>query len=107
ETGYLSGRRITAVRDTSSSLGRGAVKDTYNLLADGIVALSRALASRTGSEPENWAAAHALARYFGSSLKGEAAIDWDDGAARQAFLRGVVADADRLLDLARHALAGL
>jgi Transposase DDE domain/Transposase domain (DUF772) len=107
ETGYLSGRRITAVLDTSYILGRGAVKDTYNLLADGIVALSRALASRAGREPENWAAAHALARYFGSSLKGEAAIDWDDGAARQAFLQGVVADADRLLDLARQALAGV
>jgi len=55
--------------------------------------------------PEAWAAAHGLARYFGSSVKGEAAIDWDDPAARQAFLRVVVADADRLLDVARAALA--
>lgn len=106
-TGYLPGRKIKTVLDTSYILGRGAVKDTYNLLADGIVDLSRALAHRAGSEPEDWAATHALARYFGSSLKGEAAIDWDDAAARQAFLQGVVADADRLLDLARHALADL
>jgi hypothetical protein len=107
ETGYLSGRKITAVLDTSYIFGRGAVKDTYNLLAAGIVALSRALAHRAGSEPEDWAAAHALARYFGSSLKGEAAIDWDDVAAQQAFLQGVVADADRLLALAWQTLADL
>jgi hypothetical protein len=106
-TGYLRGRPIKAVLDTSYILGRGAVKDTYNLLADGIVKLIRELARRQGSEPEDWAAVHAFSRYFGSSLKGEAAIDWDDAAARQAFLHGVVADADRLLDLARHALADL
>jgi hypothetical protein len=107
ETGYLRGRAIKAVLDTSYILGRGAVKDTYNLLADGIAKLIRALARREGREPEDWAAMHAFSRYFGSSLKGEAAIDWDDAGARQAFLHGVVADADRLLDLARHALADL
>ena len=34
--------------DTTYILGRGAVKDTYNLLADGIVKLMRALASVEG-----------------------------------------------------------
>lgn len=105
QTGYLRSRTIRAVLDTSYILGRGAVKDTYNLLADGIAKLVRALARRAGQDPEAWAAAHALARYFGTSLKGEAAIDWDDPAARQALLRSVVADADRLLEVARAALA--
>ncbi len=31
--------------DTTNILGRGAVKDTHNLLADGIVKLARALAT--------------------------------------------------------------
>ena len=31
--------------DTTYILGRGAVKDTYNLLADGIMKLMRALAA--------------------------------------------------------------
>ena len=44
------------------------------------------LAARAGSSPEEWAAEHGLARYFGSSLKGEAAIDWDDPEAREVFL---------------------
>src|SRR3972149_4682413 len=39
QTGYLKQRKIKVVLDTSNILGRGAVKDTYNLLADGIVKL--------------------------------------------------------------------
>ena len=49
QVGYLKGRKITAALDTSYILGRGAVKDTYNLLADGIVILLRALAAREDS----------------------------------------------------------
>jgi hypothetical protein len=107
QVGYLKGRRITAALDTSYILGRGAVKDTYNLLADGIVLLLRALAAREDRAPEQWALAHDLGRYGGASLKGAAGIDWDDPAARRAFLQAVVADADRLLTLAQRALAGL
>src|SRR5579884_945348 len=106
-TGYLKGRRIKAVLDTSYILGRGAVKDTYNLLADGIVKLVRALAPHAVMSPGDYAAAHGLTRYFGSSLKGEAAIAWDDPTARQEFLRAIVADADRLLALARASVADL
>ena len=104
QTGYFKSRQMRAVLDTSYILGRGAVKDTYNLLADGVVKLVRALARHAGEEPEVWAAEQGLARYFGTSLKGEAAIDWDDPAARQTFLGGVVADADRLLEMVRTAL---
>jgi DDE family transposase len=35
---------------------------------------------------------------------GEAGIDWDDPQARQAFLEGVVADADRVLMVARETM---
>ena len=34
ESGYLKPRKLRVVLDTSNILGRGAVKDTYNLLAD-------------------------------------------------------------------------
>ena len=43
ETGYMRGRRMKVVLDTTYVLGRGAVKETYNLLSDGIVKLMRAL----------------------------------------------------------------
>jgi hypothetical protein len=106
-TGYFRTRKLKVVLDTSYILGRGAVKDTYNLLADGITRLARALATATHSNPEEWAREHDLGRYFGSSLKGEAGIDWDDPEARQVFLEGVVADADRLLMVVREAMEKL
>lgn len=106
ETGYLRGRRMKAALDTTYILGRGAVKDTYNLLADGIVQVMGALAAIEGMRVKAWAKEHGLERYLGSSVKGEAAIDWDNEKARQAFLKGIVADADRVLELARQAQAG-
>lgn len=106
-TGYLRSRKLKVVLDTTYILGRGAVKDTYNLLADGIVSLARTLAAETYSSPEEWARENDLGHYFGSSLKGEAGIDWDDPEARQAFLEGVVADADRVLMVAREAMEKL
>ena len=105
QTGYLKRHKVKAVLDTSYILGHGAVKDTYNLLADGIVQLVRVLASVSGDDAESWAASRGLSRYFGTSLKGEAVINWDDAEERQAFLAGVVADADGLLETARLALA--
>jgi hypothetical protein len=104
ECGYFQGRKIKAVLDTSFILGRGAVKHTCNLLADGIVKLVHALAKASGIAAEDYAAAHDLSRYFGSSLKGEAASDWDDPTARQSLLQQIVADADRLLEVTRATL---
>jgi len=105
EGGYLKKRKIKAVVDTSYILGRGAVKDTYNLLADGIVQLIRALASLCGEEAEVWAASHGLSRYFGTSIKGEASVNWDDAEETRGFLAGIVDEADRLLEMTRGALA--
>jgi len=108
ETGYLQGRKIKVALDTTHILGRGAVKDTYNLLADGIKKLIWTLARRVERiKPEAWAETHGLGRYFGSSVKGQAEIDWDDEAAQRAFLRRIVADADRLLEMARQQLRQL
>ena len=103
--GYLKRRKIKLALDTSHIFGRGAVRDTYNLLADGIVKLLRVLASLCGSKAKAWAAREGLSRYFGSSIKGEAGIDWDDPEQRKAFLSSIVADADRLLETARQMVA--
>lgn len=113
--GKLAGsRKLTVALDTTPILGRGAVKDTYNLLADGIVAVLRVLARlagvvrRDGAGFAAWARAAGYGRYVGEvSLKGGAAIDWDDRAARERFLGDIVADADRLLEQARNARGAL
>jgi hypothetical protein len=106
QTGYLKGRRMKAAMDTTFILGRGAVKDTYNLLADGIVQVMVALAAIDGVGVKAWAKERGLDRYLGSSVKGEADIDWGNEKARQAFLESIVADADRVLELARQAQTG-
>ena len=103
ESGYLKGRGMRVALDTTNILGRGAVKDTYNLLADGIVKLLRALAAVEKSTDREWAKARGYGRYLASSVKGEATIDWSDKRARTALLAGIVADADRLLELSRQA----
>ena len=103
ESGYLKKRGMKVALDTTNMLGRGAVEDTYNLLADGIVKLLWALAAVEKSTAKEWAKAQGYKRYLGSSIKGETAIDWSDRRARAALLDSIVADADRLLELPRQA----
>jgi hypothetical protein len=104
-SGVLKSRKLKVALDTTPIFGRGAVKDTYNLLADGIRQLVRVLAQLSGQAPEVWAREHDLSRYYGSSIKGEAEIDWDNAGARQAFLDGIVVDAERLLKEAERVRA--
>ena len=103
ESGYLKRRSMRVALDTTNILGRGAVKNTFNLLADGVVKLLGALAAVERAKVEEWAKARGYGRYLASSIKGEAAIDWSDKRARTALLVGIVADADRLLELSRQA----
>ena len=103
QSGYLKKRGMRVALDTTYILGRGAVKDTYNLLADGIVKLLRVLAAVANATLPAWAEAQGYEKYFGSSIKGEATIDWSDRKARRKLLGEIVADADRLLALARQA----
>jgi hypothetical protein len=101
--GYLTSHKIRVALDTTPTLGKGAVKDTYNLLADGIEKLACRLAEVAGEAIASWADKQGLQRYFGSSLKGEAAIDWDDKAQREQLLSEIVEDGRRLLSLAEQA----
>jgi len=101
--GHLKGRMRLAV-DTTNIFGRGAVKDTYNLLGDGIILVMRALAAQEGLSVEAWAAGGKLEHYLSaSSLKGEADLDWDDAEARRKLLGEIVADADHILEEVRKA----
>jgi transposase len=103
--GYFKGKRkLKVALDTTNILGRGAVKDTYNLLADGIVLVLRVLARQAGEELEAFAESVGCGRYvLGSSLKGQAEIDWSEPRERRRFLQEVVADADRVLERVRQA----
>jgi len=94
--------------DTTHILGRGAVKDTYNLLADGIVQVLRGLARLGPFELLDVAQELGCTRYVqGSSLKGQADVDWTNPQARQRFLAEIVADAERMLRVVRGTRADL
>jgi transposase len=99
--GFLQSKKITICTDTTPIFGKGAVKDTYNLLVDGIVALVHVLAELDTTPIDVWAEHHDLRRYLAPSIKGTTTLDWDDEQQRSIFLRGIVADADRLLLAAR------
>jgi len=51
------------------------------------------LAEVEGESGATWAERQGLSRYLGSSVKGEAAIDWDDKKQRQQLLTAIVQDA--------------
>ena len=103
--GFFKGKRkLKLALDTTNILGRGAVKDTYNLLAEGIVLVLRVLAKQAGEELAISAERQGFGRYVEeSSVKGSTETDWNDAKQRKAFLSLVVADADRLLELVREA----
>jgi DDE family transposase/transposase-like protein DUF772 len=103
--GYLQSRKIRVALDTTPIFGKGAVKDTYNLLGEGIEQLACRLAEVERENGATWAKRQGLSRYFGSSVKGEAAIEWDDKKQRQQLLTAIVQDARRLLGLAEQAQA--
>jgi hypothetical protein len=105
--GLLKGTPLRIALDTKPILGRGAVEDTYNLLATGIRQLGSALAKPQRQQPADGAREHDLRRYFERSIKGGADLDWSDPEARQAFLTEIVTDARRLLRIAGMLLPAL
>jgi hypothetical protein len=93
-------QHIKLALDTTHILGRGAVRDTYNLLADGIVQVLRGLAKLIECDVLEVAEELGCARYVqGASLKGQAEVDWTDPQARQQFLGEIVTDAEQLLEV--------
>ena len=81
--GLLTGKTFRVAVDTKPIEGRGAVEDTYNLLANGIRQLASALAKSEKQQPKKWMSEHGLSRYTDPSIKGNADIDWSDAAAKQ------------------------
>ena len=106
ERGLLKGPLQVAL-DTTPILGRGAVQDTYNLIATGIRKLGGVIARCKGLSPEQWSGSQDFGRYWSdTSLKGEAGIDWSDDAQRRLFLNNLVVDAQRMLMLADEFVKG-
>lgn len=104
--GLLKRRKLDVAIDTTPVLGRGAVKDTYNLISDQIRTVVNEACALKGWQPEGVINEQGLSRHFSASVKGTVDLDWDDPAARRALIGQVVADARMALALAARALRG-
>jgi transposase len=98
--GLLKGEALSVATDTKPMDGRGAVEDTYNLLATGMGMLVSALAKKEDKDKQEWMLEFGLGRYMQTSVKGSADIDWSDKEARESFLSLIVGDARKLLEMA-------
>jgi len=94
--GWLKGE-LEVVQDSSPTIGRGAVKDTYNLLGDAIRKLVRGLAQAQGEKPLEVAKRYGIEHLFRRSTKATADIDWSSPDARRGFLQCLVATAEELI----------
>jgi len=104
EVGLLPGNLHVAF-DSSPVRGRGAVKDTYNLLSDAIVAIIRAVAGERELEVEDVAGEAGLARHLAPSIKGTENVDWNDKESVGIFLGGLLEDCKRAVSVAENITA--
>jgi transposase len=106
EAGLLGRKKLSVAIDTTPILGRGAVKDTYNLVSDAIRGLLEEICIVKGWELADVVEEQGLGRHFASSFKGSVELDWSDGKERRALVGQLVADARVALALAVQALRG-
>lgn len=104
--GLLKRKKLEVAIDTTPILGRGAVKDTFNLVSDQIRRLIKEIVALKGWGQEELVAKNGLGRHFASSLKSQFDIDWSDEAQKRAVVGQLVADARVALELAKSALRG-
>lgn len=89
--------------DSTNTDCRGAVIDTFNLVATAIGRVVRRVACALGEDVVTLAARWRVERYLARSVKGAAAIDWSDETQRNKLLTEEIADADRVRQLVAEA----
>ncbi len=106
KSGLLKRKKLEIALDTTPIFGRGAVKDTFNLLSDQIRKVVHEIVALKSYDQETLVAEHGIGRHFGSSFKSQVALDWDDAAQKRALVGQLVADAKVALELAKSAVRG-
>ncbi len=105
--GLLKRTTLSAAIDTTPILGRGAVRDTYNLVSDGIRHVVDEACRLKGWARDEIVEAEGLSRHFAASFKGSLDLDWSDEQERRAVVGQLVADARVTLALATRARRGV
>ncbi len=102
--GVLDDTALQAVDSTNTDC-RGAIIDTFNLVAAAIRQVIRVTARCLGRRSPDLARDWELSRYMARSIKGAADIDWSDEKQRNKLLTSEVRDAgalvERIRDLAK------
>lgn len=93
--GLVEDVELQAVDSTNTDC-RGAVIDTFNLVAAGVRTVINGVARWKGTAANTLAAQWELSRYMTRSIKGAAGIDWSDEKARNALITEEIQDADRV-----------
>lgn len=94
-------KRLTVALDSSPVRGRGAVKDTFNLLSDAIAGVIRAVARGRGAKATEVSEEVGLERHIeAASIKGSEVVDWDDEEQVRSFLGGLIRDCEKAVELA-------
>jgi len=106
DQGLCNSKKLEVAIDSTPIFGRGAVKDTYNLVSDAIRRIVLDSCELKGWDQESVVSEHGLSRHFGSSIKGESELDWSDQQERRALLTQLVADARVAQQLGKRALRG-
>lgn len=106
EAGLLKRPSLSVAIDSTPVLGRGAVKDTFNLVSEGIRGVVEEACLLKGWDRAEVVESEGLSRHFASSFKGTLELDWSDPEARRAVVGQLVADARVTLALAARALRG-
>ncbi len=85
-SGLLRKKRLEVAIDTTPVFGRGAVKDTFNLISDQVRRVLGEIVALKGGDASALAKDNKLERHFGSSFKGESEIDWSDEEQKRALV---------------------
>lgn len=105
--GLLKQKKLEVAIDTTPVFGRGAVKDTFNLISDQIRRVLGEVSDLKGHELELLFLENGLSRHDGSrSFKGQVEIDWSDPGEKRALVGQLVADAKVALEISKSALRG-
>lgn len=104
--GLLRRKKLEVAIDTTPVFGRGAVKDTFNLISDQIARVVGAVVELKEVDRDELIAEQGLGRHFASSFKSQFDIEWDDDEQKRAVVAQLVADAHIALTLAKGALCG-
>ena len=94
-------RRMRVAVDSTPVRGRGAVKDTFNLLSEAIRKIVRRVAGALEKDATELADERGLGRHLtAASIKGSTFVDWQDKEDVDRFLASLLVDARRAIELA-------